>query len=127
MVNLEKPNDGSSNPESVNSQFSNQFNTPTTKKYLPKAIAILVLGIVSIVGCFTYGIPGLVCGIIALSRAKVATALLNADPDGYTASSIKNMKAGKTCAIIGTICSAIYILVLIIAITVGASSSLYNY
>ena len=36
---------------------------------LPNATAVLVLGIIAIVGCFCDGIPGLVCGIIALVLA----------------------------------------------------------
>jgi hypothetical protein len=37
---------------------------------LPNATAVLILGIVSIVGCCCYGLPGLIAGIIALVLAK---------------------------------------------------------
>ncbi|MDG1146912.1 MAG: CCC motif membrane protein [Crocinitomicaceae bacterium] len=74
---------------------------------LPNATAVLVLGIVSIVGCAFYGVVGLVCGIIALSlhkRNKDAYAL---SPTKYVAS-WKNAKAGYICAIIGVSLSALY-------------------
>lgn len=38
----------------------------TGEKTLPNATATLVLGIISIVTCWLYGVPGLICGIIAL-------------------------------------------------------------
>ncbi len=36
------------------------------QKNLPNSTAVLVLGILSIVGCIFYGIPGIICGIIAI-------------------------------------------------------------
>ena len=47
-------------------------NNFQTKQPLPNATAVLVLGIISIVGCFCYGIVGLICGIIALILASKA-------------------------------------------------------
>lgn len=37
---------------------------------LPNATATLVLGIVSIATCIFYGIPGIICGIIAIVSYK---------------------------------------------------------
>ena len=79
---------------------------------LPNATGTLVLGILSIVGCFCYGIVGLICGIIALIISKEANSLLKANPDGY--SNAGNHKAGRVCAIIGTSLSAIYVLIVIV-------------
>ena len=71
---------------------------------LPNATAILVLGIISLVLC---GVVGLVCGIIALSKAGKAKALNEANPGKYTESSFSNMQSGRTCALIGVILSAV--------------------
>jgi len=85
---------------------------------LPNATAILVLGIVSIALCWCYGIIGIASGIIALVMAGKAKALYEADPDAYTLSSFKNMKAGRICALIGTILSSLYIIYIIVIIAI---------
>ena len=87
--------------------------TPQSQQPLPNATAVLVLGILSLVLCFCYGIFGLVCGIIAMVLAKKDMALYNANPGFYTASSFSNVKAGRICGIIGVCTSAVYILVII--------------
>lgn len=90
------------------------------QKSLPNATAVLVLGILSIVLCFCYGIIGLTCGIIAIILAKKDKALYASMPDAYTVSSYKNLNAGRVCAIIGLCLSALYILyVIFIIATVG--------
>ena len=43
---------------------------------VPNATAVLVLGIVSIVTCFCYGIIGLACAIIALVLEESASSTL---------------------------------------------------
>ena len=85
------------NPGNVNQQFSQQFG----QQALPNATAVLVLGIISIVGCFCYGIIGLILGIIAVVLAGKATKLYNDNPGMYTESSFKNLKAGKVCGVVG--------------------------
>ena len=88
------------------------FNAP--KIELPNATVILVLGILSIVGCCcTYGTLGIICGIIALIMANSATKLYGSDPGKYTESSYKNVNAGKICAWIGLIPSILYIIFMI--------------
>ncbi|HUB60605.1 MAG TPA: CCC motif membrane protein [Puia sp.] len=90
------------------------------QKPLPNGTAVLVLGIIAIVGCFCDGIPGLVCGIIALVLANKDLRLYNADPTLYTPNSVSNLKSGRTCAIIGLSLSALAVVVLIIYVfTVG--------
>ena len=91
-----------------------------TQRPLPNATAVLVLGIVSIVGCFCYGIAGIVCGIIAVVLSGKDLKLYNADPTLYTPNSLSNLKSGRICAIIGLSLSAAYLIFLIIYIfTVG--------
>jgi hypothetical protein len=88
-------------------QSAVNYNQPLIS--LPNATAVLVLGIISIVGCCCFGIVGLICGIIALILAKSDLALLNAEPGKYTENSAKNLRAGRTCAIIGVSLSSLYI------------------
>ena len=91
--------------------MENNYDSNAPKSELPNSTAILVLGIVSIVGCCcTYGVVGIICGIIALVLGKTATDLYNSNPGKYTESSYKNMNAGKICAWIGLIPSVLYII-----------------
>ena len=81
---------------------------------LPNAVATLVLGIISIVGCILYGIPGLICGIIALALHSKDKKIYKSDKNHY-ANSYKTAQAGFVCAIIGTSLSAIYVIVVLFA------------
>ena len=78
---------------------------------VPFSTSVLVLGICSIVTCTCYGLPGLVCGIIALVQSKKGLKAYEENPILYKESSLKNLKAGKTCATIGVIISSIYFLI----------------
>jgi hypothetical protein len=73
---------------------------------LPNAVAVLVLGICSIVICFI----GLVLAIIALVLANKDLKLYNASPEAYTIPSYNNLKAGRICAIVGLILQVLVIL-----------------
>jgi len=97
---------------------NNQFNQPSFQTPLPNATPVLVLGIISIVGCFCYGIIGLVCGIVALVLAQKDLALYAQNPTGYTPGSLSNLRAGRVCAIIGLCLSALTVICLIIEIFV---------
>lgn len=94
------------------------------KKDLPNAVGILILGILSIVTCICYGFVGLILGIISLVMASSALKELTANPEGYTASSVSNVKAGKVCAIIGVILSSLMLIFVIIAIIINAAEAL---
>lgn len=117
-------NQGPPNQANVNQQFSQQFGQPLGQQPLPNSTAVLVLGIISIVGCFCYGIIGLILGIIALVLAGKAGALYAQNPTAYSEASFKNMKAGKICAIVGLCLSALYFVFIIIYIVIlGAAFS----
>ncbi len=45
-------NQGTQNPQNGNQQFQQPFGQPFGQQQLPNATAVLVLGIISIVGCF---------------------------------------------------------------------------
>ena len=78
------------------------------KQTLPNATLILVMGILSIVGCCFYGIPGLICGIVAIVLGTKATKLYQSAPEDYLG--YGNVKAGKIMGIIGVFLSLIYLL-----------------
>ena len=77
------------------------------KQNLPNATAVLILGILSIVGCCCYGIPGLIFGIIALVLAKKDKQLYVQNPESYL--NYSNLNTGRILAIIGIVISVLYI------------------
>ncbi|MGN6492935.1 MAG: CCC motif membrane protein [Agriterribacter sp.] len=93
---------------------------PQTQRSLPNASAVLALGIISIVSCCFYGLPGVVCSIIALVLYNKDAQLYASNPEWYTDSSYKNLKTGRICAIIGLIPSILFLLfVIFMMITAG--------
>ena len=92
------------------------------KKVLPNATGVLVLGICSLALCWCYGIVGIILGIIALVLGNKAKKMYEENPELYTESSFKNMKAGRTCGIIGLCIGGAYLLVVIIyLLVIGAA------
>ena len=85
---------------------------------LPNSVGVLVLGILSIVFCFCYGVIGITLGIIAIVLANKANKLYLSSPDLYSESSYKNMRAGRICAIVGLSLSSLYIVLIIIYIAI---------
>lgn len=95
---------------------NNQMNggsAPMMQQSLPNATGVLVLGIISIVLCWCYGI-GIVLGIIALVLSSKAKTLYQENPNTYSIGSFKNMNAGRICAIIGLSLSSVYLVFIII-------------
>lgn len=89
------------------------------KKDLPNSTAVLVLGIVSIVLSFCYGIFGITLGIIALVLSNKDLKLYNQNPEIYTG--IQNLRAGRICGIIGLSIGALFFLfILMYLIFVGS-------
>lgn len=89
---------------------------------LPDSTAVLVLGILSIIGAFCYGIVGLILGIIALALSGRPEKLYRAEPNRYSYTSYSNLKAGKVCGIIGLAISAVVILGVLLVFVVAANS-----
>ncbi len=120
------------NPYGQNPYGNNPYNNPYQQnpmgmqRDVPNATAILVLGIVSIVGCFCYGIIGLGCGIAALIMASKAMQEYNQNPSMFKVSSYNNAKAGRICAIIGTIISGLTSLWWICLVVLGIGGSYYS-
>lgn len=78
---------------------------------VPNATAVLVLGIISIVSCVLYAIPGIIS--LVLHRKDKNVYLFN--PEKYDAS-FRTSKAGFVCGIIGLTLSTLYLIALVIAI-----------
>ncbi len=87
---------------------------------LPYAVATLVLGIISIIGCTTYGIVGMICGIIAVSLHSKDRKMYNSNR-AYFEKSYKVANAGNVCAIIGIVLSSIGLVLLFILIAGAAT------
>ena len=85
---------------------------------LPNSVGVLVLGILSIVFCWCYGVLGIILGVISIVLATGATKLYQSNPNAYSLASYKNMKAGKVCAIIGICCGALFIVYIIIMVAI---------
>jgi uncharacterized membrane protein len=75
---------------------------------LPNATAVLVLGILSILTCWCYGIIGLILGIIALFLAKSDLKLYRANPQDYI--NYQNLNIGRILAIIGIALSVLTVI-----------------
>ena len=86
------------------------YNQPAN---LPNATASLVLGIISIVGAFCYGIVGVICGIIGLILANKDRKLYNAAPELYASSSYSTSNSGRICSIVGLILGGIILLIMV--------------
>lgn len=78
-----------------------QQSYPDGNQVTPNSSAVLILGILSIVFCWCYGLFSVIMGIVALVLASAGEKEYNLNPQWYSISSYKNLKAGKTCAIIG--------------------------
>lgn len=85
------------------------------KQNLPNATVALVLGILSILTCFCYGIIGVILGIVALLLGIKALKVYKENPEEYKGEG--NAKAGKILGIIGIILGVIYLIFLIYIIS----------
>lgn len=119
-------------PRMENNTLDNNFGNGQNAVALPNSTAVLVLGILSLVTCICYGIIGLILGIIALSLAGKDMQRHKTNSLLYTISSHNNLKAGRICAIIGTILSGLHFLFWVIyfiavgSIVAGAGSGAFR-
>lgn len=82
----------------------------------PKASTINTLGIIGIILTFLIGIVGLVLNIINLSISGSVMADIRNNPGKYTEASIKKIKTGRTCSIVGLSIQGALILIVILII-----------
>ncbi len=83
---------------------------------LPHSTAVLVLGILSIVTCCCYGVVGIICGILAIVWANKDQILFDSNPGQFSTASLKNLKAGKICGIVGLCLSVLYVIIIIVSL-----------
>jgi hypothetical protein len=109
----------SPNENQINQQFNQQFGAGKDgQQDVPNATAALVLGICSIVICGLGPILGTI-GLIMSGSGKKA---YEANPSIYKEASFKNLKAGRTCSLIGLILGSLVWLFYIIWIVVFVSA-----
>jgi hypothetical protein len=121
---MENNNNGGPNEQDINRQFAQQFGQQggTGNQIVPNSTGVLVLGIISIVTCWLYGLLGLILGIVALAISGAGKRAYNENPALYTQASWNNLKAGRICAIIGISLSAIFMIyVIVLLVFVGAA------
>ncbi|MEM9415284.1 MAG: DUF4190 domain-containing protein [Planctomycetota bacterium] len=87
------------------------------------AIASLVLGIAAIVSCLFYGLPAIICGILAIVFASRADRLIRSGQFGSQGQGMAT--AGRICGWIGLALGLIY-MVLIILYIVFAFTMFHN-
>jgi hypothetical protein len=104
------------NTDLLSPNFQQQSN-------LPNATTSLVLGIISIVASFCYGIFGLILGIIGLILANKDRKLYEQAPELYSSASFGQSNAGRICSIIGIIISGLIVLFFLFFIILFGSLS----
>ncbi len=114
--------------ETTNQQSYEQSN-PYFKPDAPNAMAILILGIVSLVlifilSCLGIGFLGFITSIVGFILAISAQKEIAANPDRYSEKSIKNIKVGKILNLIGLIIGIISIVLGILILVAGGFSAL---
>jgi hypothetical protein len=81
---------------------------------VPNSTEVLVLGILSIVFCWCYGLVSVILSIVTLVMASEGEKKYRQNPQMYSLSSYKNLKSGKVCAIVGICLAVVSILVVVI-------------
>lgn len=92
---------------------------------LPNSTAVLILGIVGIIGCCCYG-GGAILSVIALVLAAKDMKLYKANPYMYTKNSFNNLNAGRICAIIALVFSISYIILMVMLVGAIGWENLQN-
>ena len=91
------------------------------KQQIPNSTLVLVMGILSIIGCCCYAVPGIIFGTIAIIVGNNSMRVYNEAPENY--SDIGNVKAGRIMGIIGLILSVLLIIFMVWVIPKLANSS----
>ncbi|WP_235831904.1 CCC motif membrane protein [Paenimyroides viscosum] len=110
MENYQNQND----PQNYQNTNFNNGNGNFMPSNLPNATAVLILGILSIIGCCFWGI-GIIFGVIALVLASKDTKLYKANPSAY--SNYSTLNTGRILAIVGIV---LFVLSLIMMVVFGS-------
>lgn len=107
------------------SNIDTNLVTNQNKQPLPNAVATLVLGILSIVMCWCYGVIPLAMAIIALAISNKSVQMYKENPELYEG--YNNLKAGRITAIIGLCLGSLFLVFFIIYLmVVGTALSMTN-
>lgn len=82
---------------------------------LPNANTVVVLGVLSILTCCCYGIPGLIMGVIALYLASKDVIAYRENPSNFHNFSVLNF--GRILSIIGVALNVLYLILTIWVLT----------
>ena len=91
---------------------------------LPNATAVLVLGILSIITCWCYGVIGIVLAVVALFLAKKDSSLYKESPERFD--NYQNLNIGRVLAIIGLVLSVLFLAFMVWIISVVGMDALQN-
>lgn len=94
------------------------------KEKLPNATAVLVLGILSILTCWCYGIIGIILSVIALAIGVKDFTMYNQDPGRYD--NYQNLNIGRVLAIIGLVLSILMIIMIVWVISIVGIENMQN-
>ena len=86
---------------------------------------MLVLGILSIVLCWCYGIIGMICAGIALYLANKDMQVYKQEPESYV--NYANLNIGRILAIIGMVLSTIYLIFVIYMLVVVGEDGMESF
>ncbi|CAN5403038.1 hypothetical protein BH09BAC5_BH09BAC5_29770 [soil metagenome] len=117
------PNPNQGNPYQQNPYQQNPMggNPMGMQTDVPNGVAVLVLGICSIVIC---GL-GPILGTIGLVMSGTAKKLVAQNPGMYKESSVKNLNAGRICSIIG-LCLGVLVWIYYIFVFIFAASMIHE-
>lgn len=91
---------------------------------LPNATAVLILGILSILTCWCYGIIGIILGTLALVLASKDLKTYTLSPEKFD--NYQNLNIGRILAIIGLILSILMILLVVWVISIVGLENLQD-
>jgi uncharacterized membrane protein YbaN (DUF454 family) len=85
----------------------------------PQASSIQTLGILGLVFTFLLGIVGLILNIVCLAKSGPALSDVRTHHGQYTEESVRKIRSGRTCAIIGLSLQAFAILLIVVIAIAG--------
>lgn len=97
---------------------SNNWNNSGRREKIPGSGGVLAMGILSIV--FFMGLLGIIMGIITLATSGSKVQMYHDFPDRYDEASFKQVKSGRTCAVVGLSLSGFAILVVLVIVAANA-------
>lgn len=83
---------------------------PRPQLTTPNSTEAMVLGILSIVFCWCWGLLSIILGIVTLVLANQGEKEYRKNPSLYTEVSYRNLRTGRTCAIVGLCLAAVTII-----------------